>query len=234
MNAVGRLRVACCAAALCMPTVVVLSMSAWFYSAYLPKLIKDEPARVANAANAVADELLAGERTPDLVWRRGAGVIRGREQHAALADEFPPDMTWSAWHPPIKYARTKEKRGSAARPEGLLVWVRDTAEGHDADTVLVCVGRRPYTEGLFAEGAQPETDRGRILTDRYGETTLPLADDVTFTDGWNIEKEPLTVRGADAVAEAINGTDMDYFSPLNTTVRVEGGKIVEIVRAYMP
>ena len=139
MNAVGRLRVACCAAALCMPTVVVLSMSAWFYSAYLPKLVRDEPARVANAANAVADELLAGERTPDLVWRRGAGVIRGREQHAALADEFPPDMTWSAWHPPIKYARTKEKRGSAARPGGLLVWVRDTAKGHDDDTVLVAL-----------------------------------------------------------------------------------------------
>jgi signal transduction histidine kinase len=66
-------------------------------------------------------------------------VIRGREQHAALADEFPPDMTWSAWHPPIKYARTKEKRGSAARPGGLLVWVRDTAEGHDDDTVLVAL-----------------------------------------------------------------------------------------------
>ena len=68
----------------------------------------------------------------------------------------------------------------------------------------------------------------------YGETTLPLADDVTFTDGWNIEKEPLTVRGADAVAEAINGTDMDYFTCLNTTARVEGGRIVEIIRSYMP
>ena len=68
----------------------------------------------------------------------------------------------------------------------------------------------------------------------YGETTLPLADDVTFTDGWNIEKNPETTTGAEAVAGAITGTDMDYFSPLNTTVRVEGGKIVEIVRAYMP
>ena len=67
-----------------------------------------------------------------------------------------------------------------------------------------------------------------------GDATLSLADDVTFTDGWNIEKEPETFTGAEAVAGAITGTDMDYFSPLNTTVRVEGGKIVEIVRAYMP
>ena len=122
-----------------MPTVVVLSMSAWFYFAYLPKLVRDEPARVANAANAAADELLAGERAPDLAWKKGTGVIRGREQHTALADEFPPDMTWAEWHPPIKYARTKEKRGSMARPGGLLVWVRDTAKGHDDDIVLVAL-----------------------------------------------------------------------------------------------
>ena len=67
-----------------------------------------------------------------------------------------------------------------------------------------------------------------------GETTLPLADDVTFTDGWDIEKDPVTVSGAEAVAEAINGTDMDSFMYYNTTVRVEDGKIVEIIRAYMP
>ena len=122
-----------------MPTVVVLSMSAWFYFDYLPKLVRDEPARVANAANAAADELLAGERAPDLVWKKGTGVVRGCEQHTTLADEFPPDMTWAEWHPPIKYARTKEKRGSMARPGGLLVWVRDTAEGHDDDIVLVAL-----------------------------------------------------------------------------------------------
>jgi ketosteroid isomerase-like protein len=68
----------------------------------------------------------------------------------------------------------------------------------------------------------------------WGETTLPLADDVTFTDGWDIEKEPVTVTGAEAVAEAIAGTEMDAFIPQNTTVRVEDGKIVEIIREYMP
>ena len=68
----------------------------------------------------------------------------------------------------------------------------------------------------------------------YGGIILPLSDDVTFTDGWDIEKDPVTVTGAEAVAEAINGTAMDAFSPLNTTVRVEGGSVVEIVRSYMP
>ena len=65
-------------------------------------------------------------------------------------------------------------------------------------------------------------DDYHTYTDR-GETSLPLADDVTFTDSWDIEQEPQTVSGAEAVAEAITGTEMDYFSPLNTTVRVEDG-----------
>ena len=68
----------------------------------------------------------------------------------------------------------------------------------------------------------------------WGEATLPLSEDVTFTDGWDIEKDPVTVTGAEAVAEAITGAEMDAFIPENTTVRVEDGRIVEIVRVYMP
>ncbi len=43
----------------------------------------------------------------------------------------------------------------------------------EADCVLVSVGRRPYTGGLFAPGAQPGTERGRIMVNEYGETDLP-------------------------------------------------------------
>ena len=68
----------------------------------------------------------------------------------------------------------------------------------------------------------------------WGEATLPLAGDVTFTDGWEIGKDPVTVAGAEAVTEAITGADMDAFIPENTTVRVADGQIVEIVRVYIP
>ena len=74
-------------------------------------------------------------------------------------------------------------------------------------------------------------DDGRVYTNR-GETVLPLADDVTFTDGW--DGGETTVTGAEAVAGAIAGTEMEYFSPYNTCVRVEDGRIVEIIRAYLP
>ena len=36
----------------------------------------------------------------------------------------------------------------------------------------------------------------------WGETTLPLSDNVSFTDGWDIEKDPVTVTGAEAVRAA--------------------------------
>ena len=42
------------------------------------------------------------------------------------------------------------------------------------------------------------------------------------------------MSGADAVAEAVSETDMDFFIYLNTKVRVENGEIVEIIRVYIP
>ena len=42
-----------------------------------------------------------------------------------------------------------------------------------ADRVLIAVGRRPNTEGLFGEHTErPATERGRILTDEYGRTSV--------------------------------------------------------------
>ena len=43
----------------------------------------------------------------------------------------------------------------------------------EADRVLIAVGRRAYTEGLFKEGAAPETDRGRIVVNENFETSVP-------------------------------------------------------------
>ena len=66
-----------------------------------------------------------------------------------------------------------------------------------------------------------------------GVTTLLLDANVSFTDAWDIEKEPVTVTG-DAVVEAMQSSENDYFVPYNTTLRVEGGKVVEIHRVYVP
>ena len=43
----------------------------------------------------------------------------------------------------------------------------------EADGILVSIGRRPNTQGLFAEGFEVEMERGRIITDDEFKTSIP-------------------------------------------------------------
>ncbi len=120
---------------------------------------------------------------------------------------------------------------------GGLDFVIDTVE--QSDGLLLINGG--MDEGGFDLRSFDEDNCWKVVMEddyatwtAFGETVVPLDDAVTFTDGWDIEKEPVTFSGAEAVAEAINGTDMDYFAYINTTLRIENGKIVEIVRSYIP
>ena len=60
--------------------------------------------------------------------------------------------------------------------EGGLV-TKFTAKGVEKEVtsqgVLVCIGRRACTEGLFMEGVQPEMNRGMLVVNDKFETTLP-------------------------------------------------------------
>ncbi len=42
-----------------------------------------------------------------------------------------------------------------------------------ADGILVCTGRRPFTDGLFADGFTVAQDRGRIRVDAHYQTDVP-------------------------------------------------------------
>lgn len=72
------------------------------------------------------------------------------------------------------------------REDGTLVCrytQKETAKEAESDGVLVAVGRRANTECLFApDGLTLEMDRGRILVNEYGQTSVPniyAAGDVT-------------------------------------------------------
>ena len=80
-----------------------------------------------------------------------------------------------------------KKRGAAVLTGARVTQVQRAGEGsltvsYEAagrqgeavgDTVLVAIGRRANTQGLFAEGFSVETDRGRIVTDANHETSIP-------------------------------------------------------------
>ena len=70
-----------------------------------------------------------------------------------------------------------------------------------ADGILICTGRRPYTESLFAEGSVlPEMERGRILTDECQQTSIPGVYAIGDTTGGFMLAHAATAMGRNAVA----------------------------------
>ena len=86
-----------------------------------------------------------------------------------------------------------------------------------------------------------EDDAYRTMTfDDYpvyyemGEKTLPLADGVVLKDSSaDPQAEAVETTGADAVAAAINA-DPDNWTTYNTTLVVQGGKVLEVRRIWVP
>ena len=64
--------------------------------------------------------------------------------------------------------------------------------------------------------------------------TLELAENVTFNDSWDIEKEPVTAEGIEAVTNAILTSENGDFYEHNAKLVIEDGKVVEINRRYVP
>ena len=66
-----------------------------------------------------------------------------------------------------------------------------------------------------------------------GIIDLAVDASATFTDGWDIDAGPVTVGFGD-IAEAITTSENHSFTQDNTTVRVRSGRVVAILRAFMP
>lgn len=86
-----------------------------------------------------------------------------------------------------------------------------------------------------------EDDTYRTMTfDDYpvyyemGEKTMPLAEDVVLKDSSaDPQAEAVETTGADAVAAAINA-DPDNWTTYNTTLVVQGAKVLEVRRIWVP
>ncbi|AWU94536.1 dihydrolipoyl dehydrogenase [Azospirillum ramasamyi] len=67
--------------------------------------------------------------------------------------------------------------GASMTDTGVTLTVEPAAGGEaqtiEADTVLVAIGRRPYTEGLGLEAVGVELERGRVKIDGHFQTNVP-------------------------------------------------------------
>ena len=123
--------------------------------------------------------------------------------------------------------------------EGKEVTV-DTLETNEFDEIEINGGfeaENGYTLTPLGEDSNGWTT---TMYDDYSTYTLrdtlslELAEKVTLEDSWNIDAEPVTAEGIEAVTDAIMVSELDAFDYLNTEIRLEGGKIVEIIRRYNP
>lgn len=69
----------------------------------------------------------------------------------------------------------------------------------EADAVLVCVGRHPYVDGLFADSVQPAMERGCILVNEQYETSLPDVYAIGDVTGGIMLAHTATAEGRNAV-----------------------------------
>lgn len=112
-------------------------------------------------------------------------------------------------------------------------------EKNDKYSIVSINGGMENEDGL--DLMQMDNDRYRTLTDddypvyyEVGEKTCTLADDVILKDSSaDPQAEAVETTGADAVAVVLNA-EPDGWHVYNTTVVVQGGKILEIRRIWVP
>ena len=123
--------------ALSLPTVVVVALGVRFLVedrflvVDVPKMVRDEKARVLAVSERAAKAMRDDPASADFVWERGRGVVRGVAEYG----EYPADMSWKDWNPESGTKR-RDMWGWRAFDGGRLVWARGVGE-KDGETVYV-------------------------------------------------------------------------------------------------
>ena len=73
----------------------------------------------------------------------------------------------------------------------------------DADGILVCVGRRPFTGDLFGDGFSVAEERGRILTDERCRTSVPGIWAIGDVTGGKMLAHEASAQGRCALADML-------------------------------
>lgn len=114
------------------------------------------------------------------------GKKRGMDIHAkAMVEKFEPAADGKV----ITYYREKDELQSV-----------------ESDGVLVCIGRRACTDGLFAEGVEVEMNRDKIVVDDKYETSIPGVYAIGDVIGGIQLAHTATAEGRNAVA-IMNGEE---------------------------
>ena len=112
--------------------------------------------------------------------------------------------------------------------EGILCTYteKDTVCTCTAQAVLIATGRKPYTDGLFADGLAPSMERGRILTDEHFQTSIPGIYAIGDVNGKLQLAHAATAQGLHAVHQ-IAATLSDHAS--NSATSYTSSPVLDLV-----
>ena len=115
----------------------------------------------------------------------------------------------------------------------------ESIEKNDQYHLVTINGGMEEQYGLDLKLEDDDTYRTMTFDDyplyyEMGEKTMPLAGDVVLKDSSaDPQAEAVETTGVDAVAAAINA-DPDNWTVYNTTLVVQGGKVLEVRRIWVP
>ena len=115
----------------------------------------------------------------------------------------------------------------------------NSIEKNDQYGLVSINGGMEESGGLDLKPEDDDTYRTMTFDDypvyyEMGEKTLPLAEDVVLKDSSaDPQAEEMETAGASAVAAAINA-DPDNWTVYNTTLVVQGGRVQEVRRIWVP
>ena len=115
----------------------------------------------------------------------------------------------------------------------------ESIEKNDQYHLVTINGGMEEQYGLDLKLEDDDTYRTMTFDDyplyyEMGEKTMPLAEDVVLKDSSaDPQAEAVETTGADAVSAAINA-DLGNWTTYNTTLVVQGGKVQEVRRIWVP
>ena len=171
-----------------------------------------------------SDELLEADALADHLLIIGGGVI-GME-FASLYSALGKKVTVIEAMPRILPAMDKEisqslkmllkKRDVDIHTGARVVEIREgltcvftekeVEQTITADQILICIGRRPNTEGLFAGEPLVQMERGFILVNEFGQTSIPHIYAIGDVTGGLMLAHEATAEGRNAVAHMAGKT----------------------------
>ena len=175
----------------------------------------------------------------DTVTFISAGIVSGVQNGSLTANVFSYDLYKKEDIESLAVGDKITFHEEGAEQNQLATVEVKSIEKNDQYGLVSINGGMEESGGLDLKPEDDDTYRTMTFDDypvyyEMGEKTLPLAEDVVLKDSSaDPQAEAVETTGADAVAAAINAGP-DNWTVYNTTLVVQGGRVQEVRRIWVP